>query len=86
MPPCQPASPVPASTAATRPVTCSGVIVDMVMHCRIRSTPAISSGSAYGAGESSTRTVKSCSFRNGMNRSVAATGSCPSHPPRTTSA
>ena len=56
MPPCQPARPVPARTAASRPANSSRSMVDIVMHCMIRSTPAMYSASAYTFGESSIRT------------------------------
>ena len=46
MPPCQPASPVPASTAARKPAVCAASIVDMVMACTMRSVAASSAASA----------------------------------------
>ena len=46
MPPCQPAIPVPASTAARRPANSSFSMVVIVMHCTIRSTPAMYAASA----------------------------------------
>ncbi|OUD88426.1 hypothetical protein BC477_10550 [Clavibacter michiganensis subsp. michiganensis] len=46
MPPCQPAMPVPATTAAYRPAISSGSIVVMVLACTMRSVAAMTSTSA----------------------------------------